>query len=255
MTAATTSPGCRGQEWDAVFDTFTDTEPGAPAVRATAELLSGAVGAYGYVSGMSVYAPSGPSRPDESGPVRQAGVEPDTRPAAGTLAGQAGGRGGGDRAVRRPGAVPAGRHHGRAAVDPLHLLAGADRRRGDGPAAAVDPGAGGPAPQRPVLRCPRHRRLVHLDARGRPRRHLQHGRSRPAGQPVVGDRGVLRRRGGRAGRPRLRRRDRRGPAAGPADARSTRRSGRSGIPRTRSRRRPSTRRPRRPRACGSARRR
>ena len=70
--------GLRGQEWDAVFDTFTDPEPGAPAVRATAELLSGAVGAYGYVSGMSVYAPSGPSRPDESGPVRQAGVEPDT---------------------------------------------------------------------------------------------------------------------------------------------------------------------------------
>jgi 2'-hydroxyisoflavone reductase len=68
----------RGREWDAVFDTFTDTEPGAPAVRATAGLLSGAVGAYGYVSGMSVYAPSGPSRPDESGPVRQAGVEPDS---------------------------------------------------------------------------------------------------------------------------------------------------------------------------------
>jgi nucleoside-diphosphate-sugar epimerase len=70
--------GLRGREWDAVFDTFTDTEPGAPAVRATAELLSGAAGAYGYVSGMSVYAPSGPSRPDESGPVRQDGVEPDT---------------------------------------------------------------------------------------------------------------------------------------------------------------------------------
>ncbi len=70
--------GLRGREWDAVFDTFTDTEPGAPAVRATAALLSGAVGAYGYVSGMSVYAPSGPSRPDESGPVRRAGVEPDT---------------------------------------------------------------------------------------------------------------------------------------------------------------------------------
>ena len=70
--------GLRGQEWDAVFDTFTDNEPGAPAIRATAALLSGSVGAYGYVSGMSVYAPSGPSRPDESGPVRQAGVEPDT---------------------------------------------------------------------------------------------------------------------------------------------------------------------------------
>lgn len=70
--------GLRGREWDVVFDTFTDTEPGAPAVRATADLLSGAVGAYGYVSGMSVYAPAGPSVPDESGPVRQAGVEPDS---------------------------------------------------------------------------------------------------------------------------------------------------------------------------------
>ena len=70
----------RGQTWDAVLDTFTDTAPGAPAVRATAELLSGSVGGYGYVSGMSVYAPSGPSRPDESGPVRQAGVEPDDDP-------------------------------------------------------------------------------------------------------------------------------------------------------------------------------
>ena len=70
--------GLQGREWDAALDTFTDTEPGAPAVRATAELLSDAVGTYGYVSGMSVYAPSGPSRPDESGPVRQAGVEPDT---------------------------------------------------------------------------------------------------------------------------------------------------------------------------------
>jgi 2'-hydroxyisoflavone reductase len=70
--------GLRGRDWDAVFDTFTDTEPGAPAVRATADLLSGAVGAYGYVSGMSVYAPAGPSVPDESGPVRRAGVEPDS---------------------------------------------------------------------------------------------------------------------------------------------------------------------------------
>jgi 2'-hydroxyisoflavone reductase len=133
--------GLHGRAWDAVFDTFTDTEPGAPAVRATAELLSGAVGAYGYVSEMSVYAPSGPSRPDESGPVRRAGGA-GHRPAAGTLAGQAGGRGGGDRAVRRSGAVPAGRHHGRAPVDPLHLLAGAHRRCGDGPVAAGDPIAG-----------------------------------------------------------------------------------------------------------------
>ena len=70
----------RGRSWDAVLDTFTDTDPGAPAVRATAELLSGAVGGYGYVSGMSVYAPAGPSRPDESGPVRRAGVEADDDP-------------------------------------------------------------------------------------------------------------------------------------------------------------------------------
>lgn len=70
--------GLRGQEWDAVFDTFSDEAPGAPAVRATASLLSGSVGAYGYVSGMSVYAPSGPEVPDESAPVRRLGVEPDT---------------------------------------------------------------------------------------------------------------------------------------------------------------------------------
>jgi 2'-hydroxyisoflavone reductase len=70
--------GLRGREWDAVLDTYNDTNPGAPAIRATAELLSGSVGAYGYISGMSVYAPSGPSVPDESGPVRQAGIEPDS---------------------------------------------------------------------------------------------------------------------------------------------------------------------------------
>jgi 2'-hydroxyisoflavone reductase len=70
--------GLRGREWDVVFDTFNDTRPGAPAIRASAELLSGSVGAYGYVSGMSVYAPSGPDVPDESGPVRRAGVEPDS---------------------------------------------------------------------------------------------------------------------------------------------------------------------------------
>lgn len=70
--------GLRGHEWDAVFDTFSDEADGAPAVRATARLLSGSAGAYGYVSGMSVYAPSGPSVPDESAPVRRAGVEPDT---------------------------------------------------------------------------------------------------------------------------------------------------------------------------------
>lgn len=69
-----------GRAWDAAVDTFTDTAPGAPAVRRAGELLSGNVGAYGYVSGMSVYAPSGPAVPDESGPVRRAGVEPDDDP-------------------------------------------------------------------------------------------------------------------------------------------------------------------------------
>ena len=68
----------RGPEWDAVLDTFTDNAPGAPAVQATAQLLSGSVRTYGYISGMSVYAPAGPAQPDESGPVRRAGVEPDT---------------------------------------------------------------------------------------------------------------------------------------------------------------------------------
>ncbi|WP_375423553.1 hypothetical protein [uncultured Friedmanniella sp.] len=67
-----------GREWDGVVDTYTDTRPDAPAVEATARLLSGSVGGYAYVSGMSVYAPSGPRVPDESGPVRRAGVEPDT---------------------------------------------------------------------------------------------------------------------------------------------------------------------------------
>jgi 2'-hydroxyisoflavone reductase len=70
----------RGRSWDAVLDTFTDTAPGAPAVRAVAEILTGSVGVYGYVSGMSVYAPTGPARPDESAPVRRAGREPDDDP-------------------------------------------------------------------------------------------------------------------------------------------------------------------------------
>ena len=70
----------RGRQWDAVLDTFTDPSPGAPAVRATAELLSGSVGVYGYVSGMSVYAPGGPDRPDERAPVREAGVQPADDP-------------------------------------------------------------------------------------------------------------------------------------------------------------------------------
>ncbi len=37
--------GLRGREWDVVFDTFSDQADGAPAVRATASLLSGSVGA------------------------------------------------------------------------------------------------------------------------------------------------------------------------------------------------------------------
>ena len=70
----------RGREWDAVLDTFTDTSRGAPAVRTTGRMLSGSVGAYGYVSGMSVYAPGGPARPDETAPVRQAGQQSDDDP-------------------------------------------------------------------------------------------------------------------------------------------------------------------------------
>jgi len=68
----------RGRTWDGVLDTFNDTREGAPAIAETARLLSGAVPAYAYVSGMSVYAPSGPRVPDETGPVRRAGVEPDS---------------------------------------------------------------------------------------------------------------------------------------------------------------------------------
>lgn len=56
----------RGRSWDSVLDTFSDPA----AVAASARLLSGSVGAYGYVSGMSVYAPGGPAVPDESAPVR-----------------------------------------------------------------------------------------------------------------------------------------------------------------------------------------
>ena len=66
--------------WDAVLDTYTDTDLGTPAVRRTAELLSGRVGVYGYVSGMSVYAPSGPAVPAEDAPVRAAGTEPADDP-------------------------------------------------------------------------------------------------------------------------------------------------------------------------------
>jgi 2'-hydroxyisoflavone reductase len=58
-----------GRRFDAVLDTFSD----ADAVAATARLLSGSAGTYGYISGMSVYAPDGPAVPDESAPVRVEG--------------------------------------------------------------------------------------------------------------------------------------------------------------------------------------
>lgn len=65
----------RGREFDAVLDTISDSE----AVRATATLLSGSVGAYGYVSGMSVYHPGGPTVPGEDAPLRRPGdpADPD----------------------------------------------------------------------------------------------------------------------------------------------------------------------------------
>lgn len=65
----------RGREFDAVLDTLSDSE----AVRSTATLLSGSVGAYGYVSGMSVYHPQGPAVPGEDAPLRRPGdpADPD----------------------------------------------------------------------------------------------------------------------------------------------------------------------------------
>ncbi|MDQ1650225.1 MAG: hypothetical protein QOG60_2282 [Frankiaceae bacterium] len=58
-----------GREFDGCLDTFSDPD----AVAATAQLLDGHVGAYGYISGMSVYAPDGPRVPNESAPVRVEG--------------------------------------------------------------------------------------------------------------------------------------------------------------------------------------
>ncbi|MEJ2863098.1 NAD-dependent epimerase/dehydratase family protein [Actinomycetospora flava] len=58
-----------GRAFDAALDTFSDPD----AVRATARRLRGAVGALGYVSGMSVYHPRGPAVPDEDAPVRRPG--------------------------------------------------------------------------------------------------------------------------------------------------------------------------------------
>ena len=63
----------RGRTWDAVLDTFSDPD----AVGASAGLLSGSVGAYGYVSGISNYHPDGPAVVDEDSPVRRADEELD----------------------------------------------------------------------------------------------------------------------------------------------------------------------------------
>ncbi|WP_433783975.1 hypothetical protein ACQPX6_27815 [Actinomycetospora sp. CA-101289] len=65
-----------GRTFDAALDTFSD----ADAVGRAAELLSGAVGAYGYVSGMSVYHPDGPAVPRAGDPVRREGEAADDDP-------------------------------------------------------------------------------------------------------------------------------------------------------------------------------
>ncbi len=59
----------RGRTWDAVLDTFSDTE----AVTETAKLLSDSVAAYGYISGISNYHPDGPDTVDEDAPLRREG--------------------------------------------------------------------------------------------------------------------------------------------------------------------------------------
>lgn len=66
----------RGRTWDAVIDTFSDPE----AVGETARLLSGSVGAYGYVSGISNYHPDGPAVVDEDSPLRRADENLDDDP-------------------------------------------------------------------------------------------------------------------------------------------------------------------------------
>lgn len=65
-----------GREFEAVLDTFSDPD----AVAATASLLSGSVGAYGYVSGMSVYHPTGPRVAGAGDPVRREGEADDDDP-------------------------------------------------------------------------------------------------------------------------------------------------------------------------------
>ena len=63
----------RGRTWNAVLDTFSDPD----AVEETARLLSGSVGAYGYVSGISNYHPDGPAIVDEDSPLRRANEDLD----------------------------------------------------------------------------------------------------------------------------------------------------------------------------------
>ena len=58
----------KGRTWDGVLDTFSDPE----AVGETARLLSGNVGAYGFISGITNYHPDGPAVVDESSPLRRA---------------------------------------------------------------------------------------------------------------------------------------------------------------------------------------
>ncbi|MCD2189672.1 NAD-dependent epimerase/dehydratase family protein [Actinomycetospora soli] len=62
-----------GRRFDAVLDTFSDPD----AVARTAASLSGAAGVYGYVSGMSVYDPEGPTVPGAGDPVRRPGAADD----------------------------------------------------------------------------------------------------------------------------------------------------------------------------------
>jgi 2'-hydroxyisoflavone reductase len=63
----------RGRTWDGVLDTFSDPD----AVGEAARLLSGSVGAYGYVSGISNYHPDGPAVVDEDSPLRSANDDLD----------------------------------------------------------------------------------------------------------------------------------------------------------------------------------
>lgn len=59
----------KNRTWDGVLDTFSDPE----AVGETARLLSGNVGAYGFISGITNYHPDGPAVVDETSPLRRVG--------------------------------------------------------------------------------------------------------------------------------------------------------------------------------------